>query len=128
MIEEPGMNAERDALAGMDMDATLASLLRALNAAGQVQPGWYQRSHGAYELISYLNNAMGLYLADNIDAVPIFLDRAHGYLQREDAVRLPEAYRQLVLDCLAALARAVAARDTLSERSRGFIPPALLGQ
>ena len=110
------------------VDTELAALIRAVNGAGQVQPGWYQRSHGAYELISYINNATALYLADNVDAVPLFLDRAFGYLQREDAVRLPGDYRQLVLDFLAALARAVAARETVSDRSRGFIPPALLEQ
>ena len=125
MTGEIGMDNGIAAAVSAD-DAALAALLRAVNAEGFVQPGWYQRSHGAYELISYLNNAMGLYIADNIDAVPIFLDRALGYLSREDAVRLPEDYRLKVLAYLAGLARAVAARESLSDRSRSFIPAALL--
>ena len=101
-------------------------LQAALNAADVVEKGWYERSHIAYELVCYVNNVVGLRLAGNRERIPGLLDRAHGYLTRDDAARLNAPYRDAVLSYLRAVAREVAEDPSVSERSKGLIPRALL--
>ena len=38
---------------------------------------------------------VALHAARNADSIPLFVDRAKGYLQREDAALLSDEYRQL---------------------------------
>lgn len=98
-----------------------------LNAKDIVQPGWYHRNHIAYELVCYVNNIVGLYLSGNYPAIPVLLDRAHGYLNRDDKAQLNDQYRENVMSYLAAVAKVIAADGSLSERDRGLIPKELLG-
>jgi hypothetical protein len=101
-------------------------LQRTLNAAEHVEPGWYERSHIAYELVCYVNNIVALVLAGNAERIPVLLDRAWGYLNRDDKARLNDAYREAVTDYLRAVARLVAEDESVSERARSFVPKALL--
>jgi hypothetical protein len=104
----------------------IEALHRALNAAEHVEPGWYERSHIAYELVCYVNNILALVLAGNAERIPVLLDRAWGYLNRDDKAQLNDAYRAVLTDYLRAVAALTAADEAVSERARGFIPKALL--
>jgi hypothetical protein len=81
-------------------DKTISELQKQLNSPELLQPGWLQRSHVAYELVCYMNNLVALHAAGNAESIPLFVDRAKGYLQREDAALLNEDYRQLAREYL----------------------------
>lgn len=53
-----------------------------LNADGEVPPRWYRRNAVEYELICYINNIIGCYLAHNYKAIPLFIQRCKGFLNR----------------------------------------------
>lgn len=108
------------------LTAEIKKLQADLNAADVVEKGWYERSHIAYELVCYVNNIVGLSLAGNLERIPVLLDRAYGYLTRDDAARLNVAYRETVMRYLRAVAQFVAADAAVSDRARGLIPRALL--
>ncbi len=74
---------------------TIQQLQEKLNSPALLKSSWLQRTHVAYELVCYMNNLVALHSAGNADSIPLFVDRARGYLQREDAAVLSEQYRQL---------------------------------
>ncbi len=97
-----------------------------LNSVGLVQPRWYDRNHKAYELLCYVNTIVGLYLAENYEPIPPFLDRVYGYLSREDKAQVSEGYRQAVEAYIRLIARDLDASPQLAPEAKAWIPKVLL--
>jgi hypothetical protein len=83
----------------------IATLHQKLNSERLVDGKWYRRNHSAYELVCYINNIVALYLSGNYENIPVFIDRAKGYLSREDAATLNNEYRDHVAQYLLIMER-----------------------
>lgn len=73
-----------------------------LNSDSEVPPRWYRRNAVEYELICYINNIIGCYLAHNYEAIPIFIQRCRRFLSRytikEKDIRYFEYISEYLLD------------------------------
>lgn len=68
----PGAKEER---------AKLKRLHQILNTSDLVPDQAYRMSSGLYPLASFVNHCIGLYLSKNYDVIPLFLARAHAFMQ-----------------------------------------------
>ncbi len=68
----PGAKEER---------AKLKRLHQILNTSDLVPDQAYRMSSGLYPLVSFVNHCIGLYLSKNYDVIPLFLSRAHAFMQ-----------------------------------------------
>lgn len=68
----PGAKEER---------AKLKRLHQILNASDLVPEQAYRMSSGLYPLVSFVNHSIGLYLSKCYDVIPLFLARAHSFMQ-----------------------------------------------
>ncbi|MFV3335472.1 hypothetical protein ACNFIA_31505 [Pseudomonas sp. NY15437] len=68
----PGANEER---------AKLKRLHQILNTSDLVPDQAYRMSSGLYPLVSFVNHCIGLFLSKNYDVIPLFLARAHSFMQ-----------------------------------------------
>lgn len=76
--------------------ASIAKLHLNLNSVNLVEGEWYRRNHSGYELVCHINNIVALYLSDNYENIPVFIDRAKDYLSRDDAAALNIIYREQI--------------------------------
>lgn len=68
----PGAKEER---------AKLKRLHQILNASEFIPEQAYRMSSGHYPLVRFVNHSIGLYLSKNYDVIPLFLARAHSFMQ-----------------------------------------------
>jgi hypothetical protein len=100
-----------------------------INSPRLVPNQCYRMSSGTYQLVSYANQVTGLYLSKNYSVIPIFLQRAHEQLRKENPERVSEPYRELVFHYLSHVAHFVVEYDCLGDDEGHlvqFIPRELL--
>ncbi|MBG6288403.1 hypothetical protein I5I61_13190 [Pseudomonas nitroreducens] len=83
----PGAKEER---------AKLKRLHQILNTSDLVPDQAYRMSSGLYPLVSFVNHCIGLYLSKNYDVIPLFLARAHSFMQERPPQSNATAYYKWV--------------------------------
>lgn len=86
-LSVPGAKEER---------AKLKRLHQILNASVLVPEQAYRMSSGLYPLVSFVNHSIGLYLSKNYDVIPLFLARAHAFMQDRPSQPNAAAYSKWV--------------------------------
>jgi|GEM_PF-5787451 len=100
----------------------LDSLHKRLLAKSEIDPLWLRRNHAGYELVSYASNLVALYLAENYEAMPLFVSRSYQFLTGKRAEHVSREYRDLMLRYLIVLSEFLLARSDLDNTQRSFIP------
>jgi len=97
----------------MDEETTkkIESFHKLINSEKLVEGKWYRRNHSAYELVCYINNIVALYLSDNYESIPVFIDRAKKFLSCDKADFLNKEYRDQIAEYLMIMEREFAARN-----------------
>lgn len=96
----------------MQLPQEIELLQRRLNSPSVVEGKWYRRNHGAYELVSYINNLGGLLASDNLDGANVFLERTQAFLEQGGGQYVSEEYATLVQEYLQGVAKALSAVGT----------------
>lgn len=66
-----------------------------LNCSDIVPPHCYRRNKVHYDLVSYVNNIIGLYLSKNYEVIPVFIGRAARHMEEFPAGPESMPYYQL---------------------------------
>lgn len=85
----------------------IAELQDKLNSKEFAPRRGYRRDVHVYELVSYVNNITGCYLSRNADPIPVFIERARGYMEDNQATNDLLAYYDLVSKYLSAVERQI---------------------
>lgn len=113
----PGAKAER---------AKLTRLHQVLNASEIVPDQAYRMSSSSYPLVSYVNHIIALYLSKNYDVIPLFISRAHAFMQQHPQKPNTTAYYEWVEIYLRQMAYVLRSFTSVSMEALDFhLPPEL---
>ena len=104
-----------------DLEKRIVEYHALLNSKDLVESKWYRRNTIHYELLSYVNHIVALYISARFDAIPTFLHRASSFLKSERGEHITGRYRDTVEAYLTAMAQFVRAQPNLSDGSRSLI-------
>ncbi|GAA5177121.1 hypothetical protein GCM10025771_13720 [Niveibacterium umoris] len=65
----------------LELFEQIAKFHRELNRAEVVPPNCYRRNKVRYDLVSYINNIIGLVLSENYEVIPVFIGRALSHME-----------------------------------------------
>ena len=54
----------------------------------------------AYELVTYVNHIIALFLSENTENIPVFIDRAFKFMESEHSDSISQQYQELVRNYL----------------------------
>jgi len=83
------------------------TLQKQLNAKQNIPDRGFRRNVSVYELISYVNNITGCYLSENMEPIPVFIERARQYMTENNAEEQAQ-YHKLVSEYLLLMERYIA--------------------
>lgn len=82
-----------------ELSAKLAGWHARLNAQSTLPRMAHRRNTAIYSLVSYVNNATGCYLSNNLEAIPLFIERCRDHIRRFKAAEY-DTYYALVTEYL----------------------------
>ncbi len=65
-----------------ELEKRIAEWHQTLNSEGTIPPGLYRRNTSEYQLICYINNVIGCFIAGNHSTASLFLYRARQHIER----------------------------------------------
>lgn len=80
----------------------IALLQKELNAPENIPPCGFRRNVAVYQLVGYVNNITGCYISENMQPIPVFIERARDFIADNPADE-NTGYYDLVLKYLEAV-------------------------